>query len=76
MMVSSNLFVFCISKISTMNTYCVCNQENGPLKGNGGLKVEYSDPMLVKDLTSLAHLGGSVIEHLPLAQVMIPGSWD
>ena len=21
-------------------------------------------------------LGGSVVEHLPLAQVMIPGSWD
>ena len=24
----------------------------------------------------LRHLGGSVIEHLPSAQVMIPGSWD
>ena len=22
------------------------------------------------------HLGGSVVEHLPLAQGMIPGSWD
>ena len=22
------------------------------------------------------HLGGSVVEHLPLAQVMILGSWD
>ena len=22
------------------------------------------------------HLGGSVVEHLPLHQVMIPGSWD
>ena len=22
------------------------------------------------------HLGGSVVEHLPLAQVMIPRSWD
>ena len=22
------------------------------------------------------HLGGSVVEHLPLAQVMIPGFWD
>ena len=22
------------------------------------------------------HLGGSVVEHLPSAQVMIPGSWD
>ena len=22
------------------------------------------------------HLGGSVVEHLPLAQVVIPGSWD
>ena len=24
----------------------------------------------------LGHLGGSVVEHPPLAQVMIPGSWD
>ena len=23
-----------------------------------------------------ARLGGSVVEHLPLAQVVIPGSWD
>ena len=22
------------------------------------------------------HLGGSVVEHLPLTQIMIPGSWD
>ena len=22
------------------------------------------------------HLNGSVVKHLPLAQVMIPGSWD
>ena len=22
------------------------------------------------------HLGGSVVEHLPLAQVMVPGFWD
>ena len=22
------------------------------------------------------HLGGSVVEHLPLAQGVIPGSWD
>ena len=24
----------------------------------------------------LGHLGGSVVERLPLAQVMISGSWD
>ena len=24
----------------------------------------------------LGHLGGSLVEHLPLAQVVIPGSWD
>ena len=22
------------------------------------------------------HLGGSEVEHLPLAQVVVPGSWD
>ena len=31
--------------------------------------------LLVKSLV-LGHLGGSVVEHLPLAQVMISGSWD
>ena len=25
---------------------------------------------------ALGHLGGSMAEHLPLIQVMIPGSWD
>ena len=24
----------------------------------------------------MGHLGGSVVEHLPLAQVLIPRSWD
>ena len=24
----------------------------------------------------MGHLGGSVVEHLPLVQVVIPGSWD
>lgn len=52
-MVSVHLFVFCISKISTMNMYCVCNQENSLIKGSGGgLEVEYTDPVLVRDLTS------------------------
>ena len=27
-------------------------------------------------MIELGHLGGSVIERLPLAQVVIPGSWD
>ena len=26
--------------------------------------------------TKMGHLGGSVVEHLSLAQVVIPGSWD
>ena len=26
--------------------------------------------------TGQGYLGGSVVEHLPLAQVVIPGSWD
>ena len=28
------------------------------------------------ELVLLESLGGSVVEHLPLAQVMVPGSWD
>ena len=27
-------------------------------------------------LFSVGHLGGSVVEHLPMAQIMIQGSWD
>ena len=30
----------------------------------------------VQDIYKAGHLGGSVVEHLPLAQVMILGSWD
>ena len=30
----------------------------------------------LKILSLLGHLGGSVVERLPLAQVVIPGSWD
>ena len=26
--------------------------------------------------SEMGHLGGSVVEHLPLAQVVILGSWD
>ena len=33
------------------------------------------DISLIKSST-LGRLGGSVVERLPLAQVMIPGSWD
>ena len=33
-------------------------------------------PITSKEIESARHLGGSVVEHLPLAQVMIPGSWD
>ena len=29
-----------------------------------------------QDCLQSGHLGGSVVELLPLAQVMIPGSWD
>ena len=35
-----------------------------------------SGPPIPAKASSLEHLGGSVAEHLPLAQVMIPGSWD
>ena len=31
---------------------------------------------LVIECVLLGHLGSSVVEHLPLAQVMTPGSWD
>ena len=30
----------------------------------------------LKNISFLGRLGGSVVEHLPLAQVVFPGSWD
>ena len=32
--------------------------------------------IILINIISLGHLGGSVVKHLPLGQVMIPGSWD
>ena len=32
--------------------------------------------MMSSYLSGRGHMGGSVVEHLPLAQVVIPGSWD
>ena len=31
---------------------------------------------MLKDSHTLGRLGGSVVEQLPSAQVVIPGSWD
>ena len=31
---------------------------------------------LIRKSTNIRPLGGSVVEHLPWAQVVIPGSWD
>nr|XP_045726523.2 acyl-coenzyme A thioesterase 9, mitochondrial-like [Mirounga angustirostris] len=38
----------------------------------------YSSPLLENELKVhfMGHLGGSVVKRLPLAQVVIPGSWD
>ena len=30
----------------------------------------------INNIKKTGHLGGSVVEHLPLAQVLIPRSWD
>ena len=30
----------------------------------------------LQDFLPLGHLGDSVVEHLPLTEVVIPGSWD
>lgn len=37
--------------------------------------LKYNDLLSDKTLL-LGHLGGSVVEFFPLAQIMIPGSWD
>ena len=37
--------------------------------------MENNDGSGIENLSAVA-LGGSVIEHLPLAQVIIPGYWD
>ena len=47
-------------------------------EGNGGELVcdgaGGADP--VEKLSPRGHLGGSVVEHLPSAQIVILGSWD
>ena len=32
--------------------------------------------IFLRKIQSMGHLGGLVVERLPSAQVMIPGSWD
>ena len=36
----------------------------------------WKQPKCASTDTRMGHLGGSVVVHLPLAQVMIPGSWN
>ena len=40
------------------------------------MKMEFNYFEETKKKKLQEHLGGSVVEHLLLAQVMIPGSWD
>ena len=32
--------------------------------------------MVAKVFSEMGHPDGSMVEHLPLSQIMIPGSWD
>ena len=47
-------------------------------KEDDGLKANHKSSLNADRLNIpiMGCLGGSVVEHLPLAQVMIPGSWD
>ena len=49
--------------------YAICWQIELQLKLKKKTKKE-------KEKKNVGCLGGSVVEHLPLAQVVIPGSWD
>ena len=73
----------CLSDISVL-----CGQGYGILglecwgilsiEGKGGTLLEKGikvDEVTLECLLQ-GHLGGSVVEHLPLAQVVILGSWD
>ena len=43
--------------------------------GEEGQKVLTSNYKIIKSWVR-GHLGGSVVEHLPSAQVVVPGLWD
>ena len=44
--------------------------------GKGSRQKEEHVQSFEKGHTWWGHLGGSEVEHLPLVQLMIPGSWD
>ena len=76
------------SRVATLkliaNKCCrVCVEGDGLINNVGGNVIQYpffgenSEGGQCSIQTHVpGHLGGSVVEHLPLAQVMILGSWD
>ena len=51
-----------------LGSYLLSSEHGG--RTTGGCEIEHQKVM------GEGHLGGSVVERLPLAQIMIPGSWD
>ena len=63
MLVVSILYMFCILKLKKDFRIRNCFSYKSPSPGQFNIK-------------ELGHPGGSVVEHLPLAQVMVLESWD
>ena len=68
---------------SPINISCIHLSMTLPLSNTTKLLIVIHNPgdklliaYLAKTLKVQGHLDGSVVEHLPLAQVVIPGSWD
>ena len=56
----------------------MCSGEGGLLAlfpHDDGVGLLYKSNAVIES-SQQGHLGGSVVEHLPLAQVMVLGSWD
>ena len=56
--------------------YYIKNQMQCQIQSLRGKSSVPKKQWLLNNVKLLGHLGGSVVDHLPLAQVMIPGSWD
>ena len=68
-------FMYYLWLLSCYNSYDRDICPTKPKVITGTLQKMFTDSFF-ESFMSLGHVGGSVVEHLPLAQAVIPGSWD